>query len=104
MRQEIAIRMTKLPFERYKDKLIADIQEAPDFESLEDRLLDAQMEMDSTDEAEEDEDLLVRILQLSHRNVMAGKTFSHEEVERFLDQRFYELGNKVVGSCVAEPL
>lgn len=97
-------RMTKIPFERYKDKLIADIQQAPDFESLEDRLLDAQMEMDSTDEAEDDEDLLVKILQLSHRNAMAGKTYSHEEVERFLDQRFYELGSKVVGSCVAEPL
>lgn len=96
--------MTKIPFEHYKEKLIADIQEAPDFESLEDRLLDAQLEMDSTDEAEEDEDLLVKILQLSHRNVMAGKTFSHEEAERYLDQRFYELGNKVVGSCVAEPL
>lgn len=96
--------MTKIPFERYKDQLIADIQQASDFESLEDKLLDAQMEMDSTAEAEEDEELLVKILQLSHRNVMAGKSYSQEEVERILDQRLYEFGSKVVGSCVAESL
>ena len=95
--------MTKIPFERYKSKLIADISEAPDYDSLEARLLDAQMEMDSTAEAETDEELLVKILQRSHQQVLAGRTYSQDEVERYLDQRLYELRNKVVGDCVAEP-
>ena len=50
-----------------------------------------------------DEELLVKILKLSHEKVMAGKSFSQEEAERFLDQRLYEFRDKVVGTCVAEP-
>ena len=94
--------MTKIPFDSYKKKLMRDIEQAADYDSLEDRLLDAQMEMDSAAEAETDEDLLVKILKISHRNVLAGKSFSQEEVERYLDERLYEIENKVVGTCVAE--
>ena len=50
-----------------------------------------------------DEELLVKILKLSHEKVMAGKSFSQDEAERFLDQRLYEFRDKVVGTCVAEP-
>ena len=34
-----------------------------------------------------DEELLVKILKLSHSQVMAGKSYSQEEAEQFLDQR-----------------
>jgi hypothetical protein len=34
--------------------------------------------------------VLVKILKFSHEQVMAGKTYSQEEAERFLDQRLYE--------------
>ena len=57
---------------------------------LESRLLDAQMELDSKEECETNEDVLVKILKFSHEQVMAGKTYSQEEAERFLDQRLYE--------------
>lgn len=50
-----------------------------------------------------EEDLLVKILKISHRNVMAGKNYSQEEAEHFLDQRLYEFRDKMVGACVAEP-
>lgn len=96
--------MAPISFESYKKRLMADIQHATDYDSLQERLLDAQMEMDSSAEAETDEELLVKILKISHRNVMDGKSYSQEEVERFLDQRFYELEDKVVGTCVAESL
>ena len=79
--------MTQIPFESFKDKLIAEIRQTPDFASLEDRLLDAQMEMDCADEMETDEDLLVKILQLSHQKVLEGKTYSQTEVEKYLDER-----------------
>ena len=95
--------MTKIPFEAYKSSLIEDIQQATDYESLESRLLDAQMELDSKEECETNEDMLVRILKLSHEQVMAGKTYSQEDVENYLDQRLYEFRNKMVGTCVAEP-
>ena len=95
--------MTKIPFEAYKSSLIDDIQQATDYESLESRLLDAQMELDSKEECETNEDVLVKILKFSHEQVMAGKTYSQEEAERFLDQRLYEFRNKMVGTCVAEP-
>ena len=95
--------MTKKPFEAYKSSLIEDIQQATDYESLESRLLDAQMELDSKEECETNEDVLVKILKFSHEQVMAGKTYSQEEAERFLDQRLYEFRNKMVGTCVAEP-
>ncbi len=49
-----------------------------------------------------EEDLLVKILKISHRNVLAGKSYSQEEAERFLDQRLYEFRDKMVGTCVAE--
>ena len=49
-----------------------------------------------------DEELLVKILKLSHEQVLAGKTLSQEEAERFLDQRLYEFRDKMVGTCVAE--
>ena len=42
------------------------------------------------------EDLLVKILKISHRNVLAGKNYSQEEAERFLDQRLYEFRDMVV--------
>ena len=50
-----------------------------------------------------DEEILVKILKLSHEQVLAGKSFSQEETERYLDQRLYEFRNKMVGTCVAEP-
>ena len=34
-----------------------------------------------------DEEILVKILKLSHDQVMAGKSYSQEEAERYLDQR-----------------
>ena len=33
------------------------------------------------------EELLIKILKLSHSQVVAGKSYSQEEAERFLDQR-----------------
>ena len=82
--------MTKIPFESYKSSLIDDIQQATDYESLESRILDAQIELDGKEECETDEDLLVRILKFSHEQVMAGKTYSQEDAEHYLDQRLYE--------------
>ena len=90
-------------FEAYKSSLIEDIQQTTDFESLESRILDAQMELDSKGECETNEDLLVRILKLSHEELMAGKGYSQEDVEHFLDRRLYEFRNKMVGTSVAEP-
>ena len=49
-----------------------------------------------------EEERLVKILQLSHCQVMAGKSYSQEEVERYLDDRLYEFRNKMVGTSVAE--
>jgi hypothetical protein len=50
-----------------------------------------------------DEVRLVKILQISHSQAMAGKTYSQEEVDSYLDQRHYEFRDKMVGACVAEP-
>ena len=50
-----------------------------------------------------DEDALIAILKKSHADVLAGKTYSQEEAERFLDRRMYELRDTMVGTCVAEP-
>jgi len=96
------ISMVKVPFETYKDSLIEDIRNTTDFESLEARLLDAQLEMDGKEECETNEDLLVHILKLSHQQVTSGRSFSQEEAERFLDQRLYEFRDKMVGTSVAE--
>ena len=49
-----------------------------------------------------DEDRLVRILQLSHSQILAGNSYSQEEAEQFLDQRLYEFRDKMVGTGVAE--
>ncbi len=49
-----------------------------------------------------DEDRLVRILQLSHSQILAGNSYSQEEAEHFLDQRLYEFRDKMVGTGVAE--
>ena len=50
-----------------------------------------------------EEERLIKILQLSHSQVLDGKSYSQEEVERYLDDRLYEFRNKMVGTCVAEP-
>ncbi len=50
-----------------------------------------------------EEERLVKILQLSHSQVLAGKSYSQEEAEHFLDQRLYEVRDKMVGTGVAEP-
>lgn len=50
-----------------------------------------------------EEERLVKILQLSHSQVLAGKSYSQEEAERYLDDRLYEFRDKMVGTCVAEP-
>jgi hypothetical protein len=36
------------------------------------------------------EDLLVKILQISHEQVMAGKSYSQKEAKRYLDEQLYE--------------
>ena len=43
-----------------------------------------------------EEERLVKILQLSHSQILAGKSFSQEEAERFLDDRLYEFRDKMV--------
>ena len=43
-----------------------------------------------------EEERLVKILQLSHSQVLAGKSFSQEEAERYLDDRLYEFRDKMV--------
>ena len=50
-----------------------------------------------------DEEALIAILKRSHADVMAGRTYSQEDAERFLDQRLYEFRDTMVGTCVAEP-
>lgn len=50
-----------------------------------------------------DEEALIAILRRSHNDVLAGKTYSQEEAESFLDQRMYELRDTMVGTSVAEP-
>ena len=50
-----------------------------------------------------EEERLVKILQISHNQVLAGKSISQEDAERYLDQRLYEFRDKMVGACVAEP-
>ena len=50
-----------------------------------------------------EEVLLTKILRISHQQVMAGKSYSQEEAEQYLDERLYEFRNKMVGTCVAEP-
>lgn len=50
-----------------------------------------------------EEDRLIKILRLSHSQILAGKSYSQEEAERFLDQRLYEFRDKMVGTSVAEP-
>ena len=50
-----------------------------------------------------EEERLVKILQLSHSQVLDGKSYSQEEAERYLDDRLYEFRDKMVGTCVAEP-
>ena len=49
-----------------------------------------------------EEEILVKILKLSHEQIMAGKSYSQEEAEQFLDQRLYEFRDEMVGTCVAE--
>ena len=49
-----------------------------------------------------EEDLLVKILMRSHEELMAGKSYSQEEAEEYLDQCLYEFRDKMVGTCVAE--
>ena len=39
-----------------------------------------------------EEDLLVKILKISHRNVLAGKSYSQEEADRFLDSKLQRQG------------
>ena len=50
-----------------------------------------------------EEERLMKILQLSHSQVLDGKSYSQEEAERYLDDRLYEFRDKMVGTCVAEP-
>jgi len=49
------------------------------------------------------DEALIAILKRSHADVLAGRTYSQEEAERYLDQRMYEFRDKMVGNCVAEP-
>ncbi|MBQ7141838.1 MAG: hypothetical protein IJR84_02085 [Bacteroidaceae bacterium] len=49
-----------------------------------------------------EEDLLVKILNISHQEVMDGKSYSQSEVEHYLDQRLYEFEDEMVETRVAE--
>ncbi len=60
------------------------------------------MKMETNYSHQRNEDALLTILRRSHADVMAGRTFSQEEAERFLDQRMYEARDKMVSICAAE--
>lgn len=49
-----------------------------------------------------EDEKLVKLLQLSHSQILSGKSYSQEEAERYLDQRLYEFRDKMVGTSVAE--
>ena len=91
-------------FDFFFASVLFEIQKTTDFKSLEERILDAQLEIDGKEECETNEDVLVKILKFSHKQVMSGRSFSQEEAERFLDQRLYEFKDKMVGTRVAESL
>ena len=55
------------------------------------------MQSETGHDMKDEEDILVKILKLSHSQVLAGKTYSLEEAELFLDQRLYDYRDKMVG-------
>lgn len=46
---------------------------------------------------------LKTILNQSHAQAMTGQTVSMDEVERFMNDKVYELTHPVDACCVAEP-
>ncbi len=50
----------------------------------------------------ESNEALKTILNQSHAQVMEGKTLSMDEVERFMNDKVYELTHPVDAYCVAE--
>ena len=48
-------------------------------------------------------DALKTILTRSHAQAMAGQIVSMDEVERFMNDKVYELTHPVDAYCVAEP-
>ena len=48
------------------------------------------------------EDSLIIALRHSHRQALAGETVSMDEVERFMDDKIYELTHRVDSYSVAE--
>ena len=46
---------------------------------------------------------LKTILNRSHEQAMAGQAVSMDEVERFMNDKVYELTHSVDAYCVAEP-
>ncbi len=46
-----------------------------------------------------EEILLTKILKMSHHQVTAGKSFSQEEAERFLDYRLHSYSTPIAPLC-----
>ena len=50
-----------------------------------------------------DNTALLNILRKSHEQALAGKTYSMDYVEHFMNDKLYELKHRMDSSCVAEP-
>ncbi len=49
-------------------------------------------------------DALKKILEKSHQQALAGDTLSMDAVERFMEEKIYELTHSMDTNCVAESL
>ena len=47
---------------------------------------------------------MLNILRKSHEQALAGETYSMDYVERFMQDKLYELEHRMDSCCVAEPV
>lgn len=90
-------------FETYRNGLVDSILSTKSFEELDDKLFEASCDIGGYTTHEISDEAMTAIMRKSQSDVEAGRVYSMDEMEAFMNRKVYELTHRMDGHCAAEP-
>ncbi|MBQ3632137.1 MAG: hypothetical protein II949_13015 [Prevotella sp.] len=90
-------------FETYRKELADSILSAKDFQELDDKLFEASCDLGGYQTHEISDEAMAAIMRKSQSDVEAGRIYSMDDMEAFMNSKVYELTHRMDSHCAAEP-
>ena len=90
-------------FETYRNSLADSILSAKSYEELDDKLFEASCDLGGYQVHDISDEAMAAIMRRSQSDVMAGRVYSMDDMEAFMNRKVYELTHRMDRYCAAEP-